>query len=220
MSKLLSYSIGCLLLIFTSSACKANKKACSIPKASVKQEIKKWKAELLINGEVGPPCKKRYDIWIEENPNYYYGMQPVKELSSDLNEDGTEELLCYFPAVNCVGGNGTDSDFAMFLFHKDSMLLTNKRISLQIEEYIEATIYSNRLGEKTIEITDVNIDVLSLHSFVYEIDKTQLKIDEENLALSEKVVNDLIKRDDEIINPTNNPNQTPGAPNPKVIALK
>lgn len=157
MSKLLRYSVGCLLLAFISIGCKANKKACSIPKDSVKQEIKKWKAELLTNGEVGPPCKRRYDIWIEENPNYYYGMQPVKELSSDLNEDGTEELLCYFPAVNCVGGNGTDSDFAMFLFYKDSMLLTNKRISLQIEEYIEATIYSNRIGESTIDITDVNI---------------------------------------------------------------
>ncbi|MFM7723352.1 MAG: hypothetical protein ACKO7O_01025 [Bacteroidota bacterium] len=157
MSKFLSYCIGCLLFVFISIGCNANEKACSIPKASVIQEIEKWKAELLINGEVGPPCKRRYDKWIEENPNYYYGMQPVKELSSDLNEDGTEELLCYFPAVNCVGGNGTDSDFAMLLFHNDSTLLTNKRISLQIEEYIEATIYSNRQGEKSFDVADVNI---------------------------------------------------------------
>jgi hypothetical protein len=157
MSKLLSYSIGFLLLVFISIGCNANKKACSIPKDSVKQEIKKWKAELLMNGEVGPPCKRRYDIWIEENPNYYYGMQPLKQLSSDLNEDGTEELLCYFPAVNCVGGNGTDSDFAMFLFHKDSMLLTNKSIVVQIEEFIKEVVYSNHHGDKAVEIADVNV---------------------------------------------------------------
>jgi hypothetical protein len=157
MSKFVSFILGGYLIIFLGGACKQRAVRCSISKDSINHEIDKWKSELRINGVVGPPCKEQYDEWIEENPNYYYGMQPIRSLSSDLNEDGKEEVLCFFPALTCVGGNGTDSDFAMLLFHKDSMLLSNKSIVLQIEEFIKGAVYSNFRGDKAVEIADVNV---------------------------------------------------------------
>jgi hypothetical protein len=110
-------------------------------------EIEKWKKELLLNGEVGPPCKDDYQKWTEENPNYYWGMQEIQILESDFNLDKIKDAVCYFYAGNCVGGNGYDSDFAMLIYSHNNMTLTNKNLTTQIEEKIKLELAKNRIYE-------------------------------------------------------------------------
>jgi hypothetical protein len=120
-------------------------------------EIDKWKKELLLNGEVGPPCKDDYQKWAEENPNYYWGMQKISSLQSDFNSDSITDGLFFFPAINCVGGNGTSSDFAMLIYSNDNKTLTNKNITTIIESKLKSAladkgiynVYSTVLTYKT-----------------------------------------------------------------------
>ena len=121
-------------------------------------EIEKWKKELYLNGEVGPPCGKDYQKWTEENPNYYWGMQKTKTLISDFNADDIKDALVYFPAVNCVGGNGYDSDFSMLVYSYKNQLLTNKNLTKNIQEKIISA-----LADK--DIYDVNTTLILFKSF-------------------------------------------------------
>lgn len=97
-------------------------------------EVGKWKKELFLNGEVGPPCKDDYQKWTEENPNYYWGMQEISSLKNDFNSDNITDGLFFFPAENCVGGNGIGSDFAILIYSADKQTLTNKNITTIIEK--------------------------------------------------------------------------------------
>ena len=121
-------------------------------------EIEKWKKELYLNGEVGPPCGKDYQKWTEENPNYYWGMQETKTLISDFNADNVNDALVYFPAVNCVGGNGSGSDFSLLVFSHKNQLLTDKNLTKNIEEKIEIA-----LADK--DIYGVNTTLILFKSF-------------------------------------------------------
>jgi hypothetical protein len=103
-------------------------------------EIDKWKKELLLNGEVGPPCTDDYQTWTEENTSYYWGMQDISSLKSDFNSDNNLDGLFYFPAVNCVGGNGTGSDFAILIYSNNNQTLTNKNITNLIASKLESAL--------------------------------------------------------------------------------
>ncbi|NRD20205.1 hypothetical protein HNV08_09095 [Winogradskyella eckloniae] len=118
--------------------------------AEFKTEIKKWKAELIANGDVGNPCREDNDWqkWQEENPKAYFGLQEIQSSESDFNSDGIKDGLFYFPAENCVGGNGTGSDFGMLVYSNDGQFLTNKNITSTIESGIK-----NELAK--IDIQDV-----------------------------------------------------------------
>jgi len=107
-----------------------------------KTEIEKWKKELLASGEVGNPCREDEDWqkWQEENPKAYFGLQEILSSESDFNSDGIKDGLFYFPAENCVGGNGTDSDFGMLVYSNNGELLTNKNITKTIEKGIKAEL--------------------------------------------------------------------------------
>ena len=121
-------------------------------------EIEKWKKELYLNGEVGPPCGKDYQKWTEENPNYYWGMQETKTLISDFNADNVNDALVYFPAVNCVGGNGYDSDFSLLVYSHKNQLLTDKNLTKNIQEKIKSA-----LADK--DIYGVNTTLILFKSF-------------------------------------------------------
>lgn len=110
---------------------------------AMKNELEKWKTELLLNGEVGPPCIKDYNKWAQDNPSYYFGIQPIDTLAYDINGDYLEDALFYFPAVNCVGGNGSASDFALLVYSNDTEYLTTKNLSATIEARIRHE-YANR----------------------------------------------------------------------------
>ena len=90
-------------------------------------EIEKWKKELYLNKEVGPECIEDYAKWAEDNPGYYYGLQETKTIESDFNSDGINDYLVYMPAINCVGGNGSDSDFGLLVYSDGNNILTNKQ---------------------------------------------------------------------------------------------
>lgn len=110
---------------------------CQSKQNDFKPEVEKWKTELLLNGEVGPPCIKDYHKWSKQNPRYYWGMQDVQSKIFDINSDGVNDGLFFFPAENCVGGNGQDSDFAILLYSHEGTFLTNKNITKTIENKIE-----------------------------------------------------------------------------------
>jgi len=105
-------------------------------------EIEKWKIELVVNGEVGNPCRKDNDWnkWQNENPNAYFGLQKIQSIESDFNLDGIKDGLFYFPAENCVGGNGYGSDFAMLVYSYKGQLLTNKNITSTLEQKIKYSL--------------------------------------------------------------------------------
>ena len=105
-------------------------------------EVEKWKTELFLNGEVGPPCIADYNEWSEMYPDYYWGMQEIQSIESDFNSDGIQDALFYFPAENCVGGNGKGSDFAMLVYSHKGQLLTNKNITKTIEHKIKYDVFA------------------------------------------------------------------------------
>lgn len=129
--------LSALIISLTTSSCKAQEK-----KFDFKIEIEKWTRELISNGEVGNPCREDddWEKWQKENPKAYFGLQEIESSESDFNSDGIKDGLFYFPAENCVGGNGTDSDFGMLVYSKNGQLLTNKNITQTIEEGIKAEL--------------------------------------------------------------------------------
>lgn len=108
-------------------------------------EIEKWKRELFLNKEVGPPCYKDYHQWMEDNPDFYYGLQPITISQYDFNKDDITDALVFFEAVNCVGGNGWGSDFAMLIYSFDGYGLTDKKITQTIEKEIEKVFFERRI---------------------------------------------------------------------------
>lgn len=108
-------------------------------------EIEKWKRELFLNKEVGPPCYKDYHKWMEDNPGFYFGLQPMKISKYDFNNDKIIDALVFFEAGNCVGGNGWGSDFAMLIYSFDGLSLTNKKITQTIEEKIKNVFFEKRI---------------------------------------------------------------------------
>jgi hypothetical protein len=125
-------------------------------------EVEKWKTELLINGEVGPPCTEDYEKWSEENPDYYWGMQEVKSKTFDINTDGVNDGLFYFPAENCVGGNGQGSDFAILIYSHNGIFLTNKNISETIEDKIKIEF----TDKEVYEVSNTNIHYENLNKTI------------------------------------------------------
>ena len=107
-------------------------------------EIEKWKKELYLNKEVGPECIEDYAKWAEDNPDYYFGLQETKTIESDFNSDGINDYLVFFPAVNCVGGNGRDSDFGLLVYSDNNDILTNKNLTKKIAEEILLTLRNNQ----------------------------------------------------------------------------
>ena len=90
---------------------------------------------------------------MEENPDFYYGQQKIQSIETDYNSDGMKDVLFYFPAVNCVGGNGYDSDFGMLVYSKNGKYFTNKKITNIVEEKIKSLLFNR--GFK--EVYDVKI---------------------------------------------------------------
>ncbi len=108
-------------------------------------ETEKWKKELLASGEVGNPCREDgdWEKWQEENPKAYFGLQEIQSSESDFNSDGITDGLFYFPAENCLGGNGTGSDFGMLVYSNDGQFLTNKNITKTIMYGVESELAKN-----------------------------------------------------------------------------
>ncbi|MEM4261217.1 MAG: hypothetical protein QXG00_08285 [Candidatus Woesearchaeota archaeon] len=134
-------------------------------------ELEKWKLELFLNGEVGPPCEKDYNKWAKKYPQYYWGLQPINSKYYDANNDGVEDVLFYFPAVNCVGGNSTASDFSLVVYSHNGGFLTNKNIKSIVDSRIREEFYRKsistefeRIDETIFRITDFKEDIKGNYS--------------------------------------------------------
>ena len=49
------------------------------------------------------------------------------------------------PAINCVGGNGSDSDFGLLVYSDGNSILTNKNITKKISEEIKIKLSENQI---------------------------------------------------------------------------
>lgn len=104
----------------------------------VKIETEKWKNELLISGEVGGPCEEDYMKWNEEYPESYYGLpDTIHSKIIDLNGDGKNDILLYFPAGEaCTGGHEESSDFLKLIYSSGNEFLQNNVLREKIERGI------------------------------------------------------------------------------------
>ena len=126
-----------IAIALITSSCNAQEKT-----SDLQTESEKWQKELILNGEVGNPCREDNDWqkWMKENPGAYFGLKEVQSSESDFNSDGIKDGLFYFPAENCVGGNGYGSDFAMLVYSNNGQFLTNKSITQTIEKKIRGSL--------------------------------------------------------------------------------
>lgn len=100
-------------------------------------EVDKWQKELVLNGDVGPRCYKDYFKWAEEFPQYYYGLQDIKYFVNKNDYDDIKDAVFFFPAINCVGGSSSASDFALHVYSYDGNTYTNYNITTKIENSIK-----------------------------------------------------------------------------------
>jgi hypothetical protein len=120
-------------------------------------EIEKWKTELFNNGEVAPPCDNSYEDkinkyptcqeWMQKYPDYYFGLSKIESKLFDFNSDGITDGLFFFPAINCVCGNGSGSDFAMLVYSNKQKQYTNKHLSNLLEEKIGIALNDMQIYE-------------------------------------------------------------------------
>lgn len=105
----------------------------------VRDAAERWKRELLVNGDVGTPCEEDEMKWIEKNPESYYGLPA--EISSkqfDINQDGKEDLLLFFPAgESCTGGHQEGSDFVALIYSNGHEYLENLNLRAKIEQKLQ-----------------------------------------------------------------------------------
>jgi hypothetical protein len=104
----------------------------------VKSEIEKWKKELLISSDVGGPCEDDYVKWNEKYPESYYGLPDTIQFKTvDMNDDGKDDILLYFPAGEaCTGGHEEGSDFLKLIYSSKNEYLQNNDLRATIEKEI------------------------------------------------------------------------------------
>jgi len=130
-------------------------------KQLAKTEIEKWKKELLISGEVGGPCEEDYMKWNEKYPESYYGLpDTIQSKIVDMNGDGKDDILLYFPAGEaCTGGHEEGSDFLKLIYSSGNEYLQNNYLRAKIEKGIRyQSDYQTRLFSKRaiFSITDMD----------------------------------------------------------------
>ena len=92
----------------------------------IKQEIGKWKQELLESRQIGSPCNYEHEDslvrqkWRDDNPDQMDGLpfdeKEIKSVRFDFNNDGKEDLMLYLQGVNCTGHNGGTETFAKIIY--------------------------------------------------------------------------------------------------------
>ena len=133
-------------------------------------EIRKWKRQLVLNGEVGNPCQENTDKWAAENPERFYGLpqDTIQAKIVDANNDNVNDILLYFPAGDCCScevGMNEGSDFLKLIYSDGTDFLTNENLREKIALKIEGEYYA-----KTN--TDVEHAIFSVTDFDTRISGT------------------------------------------------
>jgi hypothetical protein len=157
-----------IVLIFSIISCQ--KKEEKTNKPDIKIEIKNWKKQLLLNGEIGTPCEENQVQWSDKNRECYYGLpkDSIKTKFFDANNDKINDVLLFFPAGDCcscsIGMNET-SDFVKLIYSNGSEFLSNDNLREKIVSKIESAYY-----EQTN--TDVERAIFSVSDFGKDISGT------------------------------------------------
>lgn len=133
----------------------------------LKNQIQVWKKQLVLNGEVGNPCKDNPDKWSIENSGRFYGLpnDSIKSKSFDANNDKTKDVLLYFSAgdcCSCAAGMTEGSDFLKLIYSNGSEFLSNDNLREKIALKIENKFYTqtNIDVERVIfSVTDFNQEI-------------------------------------------------------------
>lgn len=155
-----------LLAAIVLVSCHQNKKQAK-NEDFVATNIKNWKNQLLMNGEVGQPCQDNTEQWSEQFPERYYGLpkESIKSKIFDANNDKINDVLLYFPAGNCCSctiGMNEGSDFVKLIYSNGKDFLTNDNLRDKITLKIENEFYrqTNTDVERAIfSITDFNTNI-------------------------------------------------------------
>ena len=85
---------------------------------TIDEAIQSWVNKLYLDKQVGPPCDKNGDYikWVEENPDFYWGLQKIKEVREDFNNDGIRDAFVFFDAQNCVEVMGQAQTLPLLFF--------------------------------------------------------------------------------------------------------
>ena len=139
----------------------------------VKIETKKWKNELLTSGEVGGPCEEDYMKWNKKYPESYYGLpDTIHSKIIDINGDGKNDILLYFPAGEaCTGGHEEGSDFLKLIYSSGNEYLQNNVLREKIERGIryQSDLQSGLFSQRAI-FSITNIDKQITGTFQVWID--------------------------------------------------
>lgn len=136
----------------------------------VETQIKNWKQQLVINGDIGQPCTDNTEKWSAENPEQFYGLpkDSINSKSFDANNDKIDDLLLYFSAGDCCScdvGMNQASDYLKLIYSNANKFLSNDNLREKIATKIESEFY-------TQTNTDVERAVFSVTGFNKEISGT------------------------------------------------
>lgn len=156
MMKKITMPLAILSLLLFFGSCKT-----SVVRIDAREEIEKWKNELINEKMVGAPCNYK-DIssqqaldWSKENPGQMDAFpsddKSISIANADFDGDGEKDLLLYFVSENCTGHNGDTPSFGRIVYAdgtSTSDLMHEIRLSI-LDKYNE-----KRKSEKLKEVTD------------------------------------------------------------------
>lgn len=151
-----------LFLIILLFSC--HKRAENPAQPDSKAEMRKWKEQLLLNGEIGTPCDaNNQEKWAINNPEVFYGLpDSIRCNVFDVNDDSINDLLLYFPAGDCCSctiGINEGSDFVKLIYSHGSDFIENDNLQGKIETKIKSEFYiqtNTEAGKAIFSITGFN----------------------------------------------------------------
>lgn len=164
--------IFAMLTVLFLNSCKENSKQensettdSSTIRINTKDELKKWKKQLVDSKQLGNPCN--FDMltteaakWAKDNPKQENGLPTndteITTINSDFDGDSKQDLLMYFNSNNCSGHNGGKPSFAKIVYANNT---SNAELMKDIKQSIITEYKAQKeKNPKIKEISDYYLD--------------------------------------------------------------